>query len=367
MDWLYTAISWILLRWHDAWSFLEGREFLATNWDWILALIFLVITVRIILFPLFVKQIKSQRAMQALQPHVKELQEKHKGDRETLQKEMMELYRKEKANPLMGCLPIFLQIPVFISLFWILRRLNPDQTINTELYTWTHEEFHSASLAQLFGAPIAARFFDDEFQRFAELDTSIITVRIVTGVLVVLMMITTHLTAKQMILKTGWATDPTQLMMQRLMVYGLPFMLLFSGAFFPMGVVIYWVVQNLFSLGQQQWVLRKYPPPAVATTPLIGAGGGGPRSGAAAGKGGAAGGKGAAGGGGTAKGKGSGKGAAGKAGKDASADTTPAIDGKQLAPKPGAKPVQQKKVPSKRVPPSKNIPPKRNRSAPRKS
>lgn len=379
MDWLYTAISWILLRWHDAWSFLEGREFLATNWDWILAIIFLVITVRIILFPLFVKQIKSQRAMQALQPQVKELQEKHKGDRETLQKEMMELYRKEKANPLMGCLPIFLQIPVFISLFWILRRLDPNRSAQVRageisaddakitLYGWTLDKFEGASLAKLFDAPIAARFFDDEFQRFAELDTSIVTVRIVTGVLVVLMMITTHLTAKQMILKTGWATDPTQLMMQRLMVYGLPFMLLFSGAFFPMGVVIYWVVQNLFSLGQQQWVLRKYPPPAVATTPLIGAGGGGPRSGAAAGKGGAAGGKGASGGGGTAKGKGSGKGAAGKAGKDARADTAPAIDGKQLAPKPGAKPVQQKKVPSKRVPPSKNIPPKRNRSAPRKS
>ncbi|MPZ25306.1 MAG: membrane protein insertase YidC, partial [Micromonosporaceae bacterium] len=235
LNWLYIAISWILLRWHDVWSFLGEREVLATNWDWILAIIFLVITVRIILFPLFVKQIKSQRAMQAVQPQVKQLQEKHKGDRETLQKEMMELYKREKANPLMGCLPLVLQIPVFISLFWILRRLNPNRTDNTDLYTWTHEKFHDASLAQLFGAPIASRFFDDDFARFAELDTSMVTVRIVTGILVVLMMITTHLTAKQMILKTGWATDPTQLMMQRLMVYGLPFFLLFSGAFFPLG------------------------------------------------------------------------------------------------------------------------------------
>jgi YidC/Oxa1 family membrane protein insertase len=76
-----------------------------------------VVTVRVILFPVFVKQIKSQRAMQALQPKVKALQEKHKGDRETLQKEMMELYKTEKANPLMGCLPMFLQIPVFLGLF----------------------------------------------------------------------------------------------------------------------------------------------------------------------------------------------------------------------------------------------------------
>ena len=87
-----------------------------------------MITVRVILFPVFVKQIKSQRAMQALQPKVKELQEKHKGDRETLQKEMMELYRQEKANPLMGCLPMFLQIPVFLGLFHVLQRLQPGPT-----------------------------------------------------------------------------------------------------------------------------------------------------------------------------------------------------------------------------------------------
>src|SRR5215217_7513667 len=106
-----------------------------TNWQWILAIISLVITVRVILFPIFVKQIKSQRAMQALQPKVKELQEKHKGDRETLQKEMMELYRKEKANPLMGCLPMFLQIPVFLGLFHTLRRLNPQRNdANITLY-----------------------------------------------------------------------------------------------------------------------------------------------------------------------------------------------------------------------------------------
>jgi YidC/Oxa1 family membrane protein insertase len=367
LNWLYTAISWILLRWHDVWSFLGEREFLNTNWDWILAIIFLVITVRIILFPLFVKQIKSQRAMQALQPQMKELQTKHKGDKETLQKEMMELYRREKANPLMGCLPLFLQIPVFISLFWILRRLNPSRPAAVEagelseadskitLYGWTLDQFEGASLAQLFSAPIASRFFDDDFARFDELGANITSTRIVTGVLVVLMMITTYLTAKQMILKTGWATDPTQLMMQRLMVYGLPFMLLFSGAFFPLGVVLYWVVQNLFSLAQQQWVLRKYPPPPAAKDAKAGAGGTKP----------AGGGRGATGTQQLTRGK-AGAGKGGKASKDGQADEPPAIDGRKLAPKPGAKPANPKKVPPKRVPPSQNIPPKRKSSAPRK-
>ena len=127
LDWIYFAISWILLRWQALWEAIGVPEdrFLGTNWSWVLAIVFLVVTVRIVLFPVFVKQIKSQRAMQALQPKVKELQEKHKGDRETLQKEMMELYKVEKANPLMGCLPMFLQIPVFLGLFHVLRRLSP--------------------------------------------------------------------------------------------------------------------------------------------------------------------------------------------------------------------------------------------------
>lgn len=362
LNWLYTAVSWILLRWHDVWSAVfDGRKFLATSWDWILAIIFLVVTIRLILFPIFVKQIKSQRAMQALQPKLKELQEKHKGDRETLQKEMMELYQKEKVNPLMGCLPILLQIPVFISLFWILRRLDPQRPAavrageatlegsKTTLYTWTFEQFESASLAQLFGAPIAARFFDENFGRFAELGASLTTTRIVLGVLVLLMMATTFLTARQMVLKTGWATDPTQLMMQRLMVYGLPFMLLFSGLFFPVGVILYWVTNNLFSLGQQQWVLRKYPPP-----PTVNAAAGKATSGkAAAGK--------------PAQAR---KGVPGKAaqGKKGAPDKggAPAVDGRSLAPKPGAKPVNPKKLPPKKRPSSGNIPPKSSGNIPPK-
>src|SRR6476620_7148674 len=117
---IYTGISWILMRWHDLWSMIVG-QFLNTNWDWILAIVCLVITVRVILFPIFVKQIRSQRAMQALAPKVKELQAKYKNDRQTLQQEMMKLYREEKVNPMMGCLPMLLQIPVFFGLFRSLR------------------------------------------------------------------------------------------------------------------------------------------------------------------------------------------------------------------------------------------------------
>src|SRR3954466_12581486 len=114
---IYEGISAILLFWHSAWhKVVGGGQWLGTNWAWVVGIVFLVLTVRAVLFPIFVKQIKSQRAMQALQPKVKALQEKHKGDRETMQKELMQLYRDEKANRLMGCPRWFLQIPVFLGL-----------------------------------------------------------------------------------------------------------------------------------------------------------------------------------------------------------------------------------------------------------
>lgn len=264
LDWIYYAISWILLTWHSAWDAIgvPVGAVIGTNFAWILSIIFLVVTVRVILFPVFVKQIKSQRAMQALQPKVKELQEKHKGDRETLQKEMMELYKKEKANPLMGCLPMFLQIPVFLGLFHVLRRLDPDKQSKT-LYGWTVDQFQSASEAKLFTAPIAGKF-GSTADELASLGANGTTVKIIAGVLVLVMIATTYLTSRQMILKTGWAEDPQQRMIQRLMLYGIPASLLISGAIFPIGVIIYWVTNNLFTLGQQQWVLRKFPPPVTA-------------------------------------------------------------------------------------------------------
>jgi YidC/Oxa1 family membrane protein insertase len=359
MDYIYTAISWILLRWHDFWDWaLPDGRVLGTNWDWILSIVFLVITIRVILFPVFVKQIKSQRAMQALQPQIKELQAKHKGDRETMQKELMELYKKEKANPLMGCLPMFLQIPVFLGLFHVLKRLRPDNGAKT-LYGWTAEQFNSAADATLFKAPIAAHFTSTT-EQLTKLEASGVTVKIVAAILVATMIVTTFLTSRQMILKTGWSEDPQQKMIQRLMLYGIPFSLLISGGLFPIGVVIYWVTTNLFSLGQQFWVLRKYPPPPMASKSSSGtARSGGSSSGrtGTATKSGSTG-RNPFGLGSRANSNSSGRnGKDGKAtkagptgsrpnlskGKNKADDSTPTVDGRSLAPRPGAKPVKGKK------------------------
>jgi YidC/Oxa1 family membrane protein insertase len=264
LNWIYIAISWILLRWHDLWTYVVGGS---SGAGWVLSIVFLVITVRVILFPVFVKQIKSQRAMQTLQPQVKALQEKYKGDRETLQREMMELYRREKANPLMGCLPIFLQIPVFIGLFHVLRMIDPLNPKNAvamvDEYFWQKAEYASAAAAKVFGAPIAAQFGDSPERLSALGASSSIAVKLVAATLIATMVITTYVTQRQMIARTGAAADPQQAMIQKLMLYGVPASLLISGAIFPIGVVIYWVTTNLFSMGQQAYVLKKMPPPGV--------------------------------------------------------------------------------------------------------
>jgi YidC/Oxa1 family membrane protein insertase len=266
MSLIYTAISWIMLKWHAVWHAVGVGDWLSTNWEWVLAIVFLVLTVRGALFPVFVKQIKSQRAMQALQPKIKELQEKFKGDRQGLQQAQMELMRAEKANPLMGCLPLLIQGPIFIGVFHVLRHLKPSMPPQLRtLYGWTAAQFDSASHAKLFGAPIAASIKSSSAD-LALLHTDRANVVIVAGVLIAIMIVTTYLTSRQMILKTGWATDPTQLMMQRVMLYGIPVTLLFSGSIFPIGAVIYYVTTNLFSLGQQFYVLRKFPPPPMAAT-----------------------------------------------------------------------------------------------------
>ncbi|MDQ1646784.1 MAG: YidC/Oxa1 family rane protein insertase [Cryptosporangiaceae bacterium] len=263
LNWIYIAISWLLLKWHAAWAWVLGDS---ADLAWVLAIVFLVITARTILFPVFVKQIKSQRAMQTLQPQIKVLQEKHKGDKETLQREMMELYRREKANPLMGCLPMFLQIPVFLGLFHVLRLIDPTKPNNIKAmvheYFWTEPLFKSAAGAKLFGAPIAAAFRSpDSFLKQEAINASGTTVKIVAAVLIFTMVATTYITQRQMIARTGKQADPTQAMIQKFMLYGVPASLLISGSLFPIGVVIYWVTTNLFSMGQQFWVLKHMPPP----------------------------------------------------------------------------------------------------------
>ena len=171
---LYTAVSWVLVTFHDLLAFTNNKDL-----QWSLGIIALVILIRIILIPLFVKQIKSQRALTALAPHMKEIQKKYKDDRQKQSEEMMKLYREHKTNPLASCFPILAQAPIFFALFWVLNSISQNQGRGL----MKGEYLISAREANFFGSPLSGTF----------LGSSDATTKIVTVILIIFMSATTLL------------------------------------------------------------------------------------------------------------------------------------------------------------------------------
>lgn len=256
LDWLYTAISWVMKQWHALFStFLDP----AGGITWALSIMFLVVTVRLILFPLFVKQVKSQRAMQELQPEIQKLRKQYGSDRQGMSQAMMALQKERGVNPLAGCLPILPQIPVFLSLFHVLRRLAPGKE---GLYSWSNELTDQAAKAELFGAPISSSFNMTGGKEAAILGLPGVSyggIRTVAMVLIVVMCITTFVTQKQIMRRSG-PVEGQAAMVQKVLLYGMPLSLFVTGFFFPIGVLLYWTTNNLWTLGQQFFILRKLPP-----------------------------------------------------------------------------------------------------------
>jgi YidC/Oxa1 family membrane protein insertase len=290
LDWLYTAISWVMARWHDLLStFMDP----AGGLTWALSIMLLVVTVRLVLFPLFVKQVKSQRAMQELQPEIAKLRKQYGSDRQGMSQAIMALQKERGVNPLAGCLPILPQIPIFIALFHVLRRLAPGAE---GLYSWSDELTDQAARADLFGAPISASFNMEGEKEEAILALSGVTygsIRTVALVLIPVMCLTTFFTQKQVMRRSG-PVEGQAATVQKLLLYGMPLSLFVTGFFFPIGVLLYWVTNNAWTFGQQFFILRKMPPPGS------------------------------------------------DAAKAKAAADKPAIDPRTLAPKPGAKPVRPK-------------------------
>lgn len=264
LDPLYRVVAEIILFFHAGFSRIFGD---ASGASWALAIVFLTISVRVVLFPLFVKQIRAQRAMQTLQPQIKALQAKHKGDRETLNREMMALYKTSGANPLAGCLPLILQLPIFFSLFHVLRNIKPTLVDGHYVYSATNgisqQLVQAAAQAKVFGAPIAAAFTSpsDLLQQLGGANPTV--VKIVSTTAIVLMGVTTFLTQRQMMARNT-ATDSQQQMIQKVMLYVLPFSFAIFGFNFPIGVLLYWLTTNVWSMAQQQWVIRSMPMPGAA-------------------------------------------------------------------------------------------------------
>jgi YidC/Oxa1 family membrane protein insertase len=245
LEWV---ISWILAFFHQVWGVVFGPN---SGTSWTLAIICMVILIRILLFPLFVKQVKAQRGMQELSPRLKELQAKYKDDREKLGQETMALYRETGTNPLSSCLPLIIQTPIFFALYRVLQNSIAKQEPIGGL---TLPLVHSAHNAQVFGVPLWGFF------RKAGLTPNPTNTQVLCAILIVLMVATTFTTQRQLLVKNA-AKDNPMVKQQKILLYVFPFMFLFSGLFFPVGVLVYWLTTNLWSMGQQFWIIRNNPSP----------------------------------------------------------------------------------------------------------
>jgi YidC/Oxa1 family membrane protein insertase len=230
-----------------------------SGWAWGLSIVLLTITVRILLFPIFVKQIKSQRRMQEIAPKVKELQAKHKGDRETLNTELMKLYKDHGTNPISGCLPLLLQMPVFFALFRVMNEFKPKAGVFHGNFGLTDSLIAQGAKAKVFGAPISASFMSGD-GLLKQLGGDKLTVQVVSVIMIVTMGASQFWTQRQLMARAGAPADPQQAQIQKTMLYVLPVFFAVAGVNFPVGVLLYWLTTNVWSMGQQAWVIKRMPP-----------------------------------------------------------------------------------------------------------
>jgi len=252
---LYNFVSGVIVGIHYLLSPIFGFD---SGVTWALSIVGLVVLIRIILIPLFVKQIKSQRALTALQPQMKAIQTKYKDDRQKQSEEMMKLYKEHKTNPLASCFPILAQAPIFFALFTVLNGIaaKTDAGVSAPIARGflKGDYLDSAAQATFFGAKISETFLGSP-------DT---TVKIVTVILIFIMSATTFTTQRQLMVKGMPKMDSSNNMMlqqQKIMLYLFPVIFAVSGVNFPVGVLIYWSTTNFWTWGQQFYVIKRNPTP----------------------------------------------------------------------------------------------------------
>ena len=251
---LYDVVSWIIVQFHTLYSHVFDKD---SGWAWGLSIVSLVILIRICLIPLFVKQIKSTRNMQALQPRMKAIQERYKSDKQRQSEEMMKLYKETGTNPLSSCLPILAQSPFFLALYQVLNKIANNQAVGV----MDSELVDSARNAHIFGAPIAAKFLDDA-GTVSALHASLTDVRVVCVIMILLMSASQFYTQRQLMTKNVDLTVKTPFMQQqKLLMYIFPIMFAVFGINFPVGVLVYWLTTNVWTLGQQMFVIKRNPTP----------------------------------------------------------------------------------------------------------
>jgi YidC/Oxa1 family membrane protein insertase len=258
---IFAAILWpfrwvieaILITFHNVFTTFGVQP--DSGVSWVMSIVGLVLVVRAALIPLFVKQIRSQRAMYVLQPDLQKIQKKYKGksdrdSREKMAKEQMALYKKHGSSPFASCLPLIAQMPVFFSLFITLQDA---QAKKPGVGLLTQDLSDSFARAKFLGASLSETF----------LTATSVSVQIIAAVMIVLMTGSQFITQKQIMAKNmNPETQNSQFAQtQKIMLYAFPVIFLVSGISFPLGVLIYWLVSNFWTMGQQYVVIKRMPTP----------------------------------------------------------------------------------------------------------
>ena len=268
LNFIYYPVSFILWCWHWVFSKVFGDEGLGGGITWSLAVVFLVFTLRAILYKPFVAQVRSMRKMQEFQPEMAKIRKKYANDRQKQAAEMQRLQKDHGVNPIAGCLPVLAQVPVFIGLFHVLRTFGPvnaqgipingDGSIRTENYFFDQAGVDSFNRASLFGAKLGSWVVEGEAQLNAA-GTSIPQMLIVMIPLMIAAGFFTHITARHSVARQTAAQgeNPQTAIMNKLMLYVFPIGVVVGAPFLPLAILIYWVSNNLWTLGQQWIVYRR--------------------------------------------------------------------------------------------------------------
>ena len=256
LNYLYDAVAWLITQIHSGWSLFLSPD---SGLTWVLSIVLLVVLMRLILVPLFIKQMHATRKMTALAPQLQELRKKYKNDRQTLNEETMKLYRENGVNPLGGCLPLLGQMPIFFGLFQVLRGIAEWKPGNPVPYGMTESIVKSAQRADILGAHISDKFLFSS--------TTPLHAKIVILIAVMISVTTTFMTVRQST-KRGMTPQMTpdnpMAASQKYMSYIVPLFAL-SGLYWQFGLVLYWVTTNCWTLGQQYVLFKRYPmTPAAA-------------------------------------------------------------------------------------------------------
>lgn len=262
---LKVAVAWVMVRIHDFLVLIGMSK--GPGAAWVLSIVGLTIVMRLLIMPLFVRQIRASRGMQLMQPELKAIQDKYKGkkdqaSRQRMQEEMMALYRKHGTNPFSSCFPILLQMPVFFALFRVLANL---QSVAGGTYAGHtgHDSIGplTAALADevqhstVFGASLSSSF----------MNASDSATKIVTVVMIVMMSVTQWYTMAQLSTKnmpeSAKTSDNPMMRSQKIMMTVMPIFFAFTGIQFQIGVLVYWVTTNLWTMGQQFFTIRNMPAP----------------------------------------------------------------------------------------------------------